>query len=439
MPTSSPATAVADAVRQKRSHASEHARRTLDAIRSRNSALRAFRAIDGATALREAKAVEERVLRGDDLPLAGVPVAIKDNVAQAGLPNRAGRPDGTGTPASHDAEVVTRLRAAGAVIIGRTNMDELAYGVTGSNPHTGQVRNPRKESHHPGGSSAGSGAAVGAGLVPLAIGTDTAGSVRIPASLCGVVGMRPTYGLVPTGGVAPLCPTLDTVGPLARSVSDVALLLSVLAQDPSLATAPTMLVEAVRTMRVASIERGFAVDLDACVRESFGAACALLARLVGELKSIDIPELSGGGRASGPIIGAEASFAWQKELEEHADWFGEEVSGHLVKGAGIKAVRYLRALNDARDVARAIDAALEHYDALVLPTTATLSTNVASMGNQLQFLALTVPFSLGGYPAITVPMGASEDLPMGLQLVGRRNEDARLLGLAAAFERSNTR
>ena len=406
----------------------------LNRIERSNETLLAFRQVDVQTAMQRAKELREIEPQARCAPLFGVPVAIKDNLAQAGQPNRAGRMERAGAPAQVDAAVVNRLINAGAIVVGRTNMDELAYGVTGSNPHTGQVRNARNDKLHPGGSSAGSAAAVAADMVPLAIGTDTAGSVRIPACLNGVVGMRPTHGLVSSDGIAPLCPSLDTAGPIAHTVRDVALLLGVMCGRNDLATAPEELAESVREARVTALEGTFAVEVGEGISRCFDAACKVLAGVVSSLERGPIAELAGGPRASGPIIGAEAAYGWQKEFSEHPDWFGEEVAGHLSKGGTIKAVRFLRAKDDCATVVGAIDAAFEQSDFLALPTMATVATPAGAPGPQLQFLALTVPFSLGGYPSITVPMGEVDGMPTGLQLVGRRGADAKLLALAAAFE-----
>jgi len=402
-------------------------------IDERNEALVALREVARDQAARRADyLVREGAVQA---LLYGVPVVIKDNVAQAGCPNRAGRKDEAGPPAKADAAIVQRLDRAGAIVLARANMDELAYGVTGENPHTGQVRNPWNEKRHPGGSSAGAAVAVASGMVPLAVGTDTAGSVRIPAALCGVVGMCPTHGAVPARGIAPLAPSLDTAGAIGRTVADVAVLASVLTDQPALATAKDSGSVDVSSLRLTALSGAFAVDVDDGVEACFDRAAGLLRECVAAVRREAIPDLAGAPRASGPIIGAEASHAWQQEFEAHPDWFGEEVTGHLARGAAIKAVRYLRAQDERSIVVQAIDRALAESDLLVLPTTATVATPAGAPGPQLQFLGLTVPFSLGGYPSITVPMGRVDGMPAGLQVVGRRGQDAVVIALAAAFER----
>ena len=429
----SPVQSLLDGYRDRSRTPEEEVTERLAHIERRNRALAAIREVCADAALERARSLEKRLEAMAEMPLFGIPVAIKDNVAQAGKPLRAGRNEQAGAPAKTDATIAARLLQAGAILVARANMDELAYGVTGSNPHTGQVRNPADEKRHPGGSSAGSGAAVADGMVPLAVGTDTAGSVRIPASLCGVVGMRPTHGLLPSDGIAPLAPSLDTAGPIAQTVHDAALLLSVLADRPDLVlrTDPRPTVKA---CRVIALEGAFAVEVDPAIRALFDEACGTFSTLATSVQRASAEALASGPRASGPIIGSEAAFAWQAEFDAHPDWFGEEVAGHLTKGAAIKAVRYLRAREECATVVRAIDALFEQADLLILPTTAIVATAAGAPGPQLPFLALTVPFSLGGYPAITVPMGRTEGMPAGLQIVAQCGKDAWVLAAAAAFE-----
>lgn len=409
----------------------DHVQQCLRAIEDKNDELVAMREVYAEAALKQAEDLDKQREKAQQMPLFGVAVAIKDNMGEAGKPNRAGRPDSCQDVAMCDAVVVQRLVDAGAIVIGRANMDELAYGVSGSNPHTGQVRNPLNSKHHPGGSSAGSGAAVGAGMVPIALGTDTAGSVRIPASFCGIVGMRPTHGLVNSKGVAPLCPSFDTVGPMARCVADVARVLSVICADNSLMQPQANLGQ----VRVTALEGAFAVPVDAGVQGLFDKACRDIQSLVAKVKTQTLEVLSMGPRASGPIIGAQASYAWAKQFEANPQSFGEEVAGHLSKGSTIKATRYLRALDDCAAVVKGVDALFDEADVLISPTTAIVATMADDPGSQLPILALTVPFSLGGYPAISVPMGEVDGLGVGLQLIAKRGQDALVLALARAFEK----
>lgn len=405
---------------------------TLVRIEQDDPRLNALRSVDAERALIAAEAVASRLASGQDLPLAGVPVVIKDNVAQAGVPNLAGRALGADEPAETAATLVARLVGAGAVIVGRANMDELAYGVTGTNVHTGPVRNPVDPSKHPGGSSAGSGAAVAGGLVPVAVGTDTGGSVRIPAALCGVVGLRPTRGRVPLRGVAPLSRSLDTAGPLARTVDDAALLLSVLAAEPRLATAHREV--DVKRLRVAFLEAAWPVEVARGIQDLFAETLERLGGLGLRVREGEAYEAAFASRASGPIIGAEASHAWAGALEAHPEGFGEEVRNLLEKGQKIAATRYLRAWDEATAIVEAIDGLFEELDVLLLPTTAATATPVDDPGAQLPYLALTAPFSLSGHPALSVPMGRVDGLPVGLQVAARRGREDVALAVAAALE-----
>lgn len=423
--------ALVNAYRDGSERVVDHVQQCLRAIKDKNDELVAMREVYEEAALKRAEDLDKQQEKAEQMPLFGVAVAIKDSMGEAGKPNRAGRPDSCQDVAARDAVVVKRLVDAGAIVIGRANMDELAYGVSGSNPHTGQVRNPLNSKYHPGGSSAGSGAAVGAGMVPIALGTDTAGSVRIPASFCGIVGMRPTHGLVNNEGVAPLCPSFDTVGPMARCVADVARVLSVICADKSLMQPQANL----RQLRVTALEGAFAVPLDAGVKGLFDKACRDIQSLVAKVKTQTLEVLSMGPRASGPIIGSQASYAWAKQFEANPESFGEEVAGHLSKGATIKATRYLRALEDCAAVVKGIDALFDEADVLISPATAIVATTVDNPGSQLPILALAVPFSLGGYPAISVPMGQVDGLAVGLQIIAKRGQDALVLALAQAFEK----
>jgi aspartyl-tRNA(Asn)/glutamyl-tRNA(Gln) amidotransferase subunit A len=427
------ALAIARGVQSGKTSAQEQCAIALERAKSENPKCLALRSIDSDAAIGRAQEVDRGVKGGAKFALAGVPVVIKDNIGQAGRITGAGRPNGCGAEAQVDSPLVTRLLEAGAVIVGRANMDELAYGVTGSNGHTGQVKNPLNLECHPGGSSAGSAASVAAKMAPLAIGTDTAGSVRIPSALCGLVGLRPTTGLLPSQGIAPLSRSLDTAGPIARSVGDLALLLSVLAANQSYANATA---EAIPTGTRAIVLSGkFAIEVDAEVGKVFEEAVAKFAKLGIAIAKKEEPAIADGPKASGPIIGAEAAYAWAKELEAHPDWFGEEVRGHLTKGATILAGRYLRALDDANRVTAAINRLFQDASIIVLPTTATAATPISNMGAQLKFLALTVPFSLGGFPAISIPMGKVNGMPVGIQIVAKRNEEALLLRVGAALEK----
>jgi aspartyl-tRNA(Asn)/glutamyl-tRNA(Gln) amidotransferase subunit A len=388
--------------------------------------LRAIRTLQPERAWQQAERVAERLRAGERPALAGVPMVIKDNVAWSGLPTFAGRAS-AGAAAQADAVVLQRLLDAGAIVIGTANMDELAYGVTGANPHTGQIRNPVRQDLHPGGSSGGSAAAVAAGIVAAAVGTDTVGSVRIPASLCGVAGLRPAHGLVPAQGVAPLAPSLDCAGPLASSAADLALVMSVMAADPRLACP-----EPLPRPRVLALSGAFPVELNPGVQELFGQAVGRMAAAGWQTQWARCEALQQAPRVAGPIVGFEAARAWGQEFEQHPERFGTEVAGHLSKGLSMPAERYERALQDRRALCAEIDALLERFDLLVLPATAGTATGCDAPGPQLAFLGLAAAFSLSGHAACSMPMGQVGGVPVGLQLAGRST--GAVLAAAAAFE-----
>lgn len=411
--------------------AGEPARDAIERARSLQH-LRSIRSLAPERASQAAGRVSQRLHGGVGLPLAGVPVLVKENIAQAGIPALAGRADRGQSAAAADATVVRRLEEAGAVIIGRATMDELAYGISGGNAHTGQVLHPENPELHPGGSSAGSGSSVAAGIVPVALGTDTAGSVRIPAALCGLVGIRPGTGRCPLDGVAPLSPTLDSVGPLARTVRDAALVLSVLLADRSLYEATS---GAARLDGSAlALDGVFPLALEPGVAERFARAQQVLRAHDVVTERGELASLEQSTRVSGPIIGAEAAYAWARELERDPDQFSPEVAGLLRKGATILATRYLRAMQDRAALRADVDRLFEKHRWLVMPTTTGPATRWAEPLPQLRFLALTTAFSLSGHPCASLPMGRVDGLPVGLQVVARHGDEAGLVQLMTAIE-----
>ncbi|HEY3356798.1 MAG TPA: amidase [Polyangia bacterium] len=393
----------------------------LEALARTQPTLNAFVAVHRARALAEAA-------RPGGGPLAGVPIAVKDNLDEAGVPGPAGCRAYRDRIPPRDATAVARLRAAGAVIVGRTNMHELADGITSANPHHGPVRNPWGRDRHPGGSSGGSGAAVAAGVVPAALGTDTGGSVRIPAALCGVVGLKPTRGLVPTGGVVPLSPTLDHVGVLTRSVADAAALLAVLAP----AAAEPLARPGRGRLRLGVLE-GFAADADGPVGACFAAALRVLEGLGARLRAVSVPRLAEAGRLLGRIYRPEAARAHALQLAARPADFGAEVRATLERGLRADPAGREAALRERELLAAEVAAAMEDVDLLVSPTTPHPAGPLGAPG-PATYLAFTCPFNLTGQPALSLPMGLVDGLPVGLQLAGRPGEDARLLWEAAALE-----
>ena len=357
-------------------------------------------------------------------PLRGVPLAVKDNIDEQGVVCSAGSGAYADRIAPRDAEVVARLRRAGAVIVGRTNMHELADGVTSDNPFYGPVNNPWRLGCHPGGSSGGSAAAVASGSVVAALGTDTGGSVRIPASLCGVVGFKPSRGTVPNDGVVPLSTTLDHVGPLARTVAECAAVWRTIANRAESGPAATRL----------GVLEGFAQEADPGVARLLEQALERLERSGCTLKPVKLEGISRGVRLLAAIYAPEAALYHEPALRSRPTTFGAEVRADLERGLGADPARREAALAEMEALARATATALDDLDAFVCPTTPHPARPHGSPDPHT-YLSFTCPFNLTGQPAVSLPMGLVDGLPVGLQLVGRVGEDSAILGLAEAFER----
>jgi aspartyl-tRNA(Asn)/glutamyl-tRNA(Gln) amidotransferase subunit A len=392
--------------------------------------LNAFVAVHREAALAAAAAVRDEGAEAAGR-LRGVPLAIKDNFDEAGLPSAAGCRAYRDRVPAEDAAAVARLRRAGGVIVGRTNMDELADGTTSENPHHGPVHNPWRHGYHAGGSSGGSAAAVAAGLVAGALGTDTGGSVRIPAALCGVVGFKPSRDLVSTRGVLPLSTTLDHVGTLTRGVADAAALLEVIAErSPGLRDGG---VPQVGRLRVGVLEQ-FGMDADAEVAVALEAALPTFEAAGLTLRPLGLPALAEGGRILTRLYRPEAAAAHGARLHERPDDFGVEVRLDLERGRQADPSKHAAGLAARAALAAQVAAAMADVDLLVCPTTPHAARPHGAPGAG-DYLVYTCPFNATGQPAISIPMGFVEGLPVGLQLVGRPGEDAVVLGAAAAVER----
>jgi aspartyl-tRNA(Asn)/glutamyl-tRNA(Gln) amidotransferase subunit A len=355
--------------------------------------------------------------------LFGLVLAVKDNIDVVGFPTTNGAPYAKSTPA-RTAAVVKMLEAEGALVLGKTNMHELALGATNVNPHFGPTRNPVDPSRITGGSSGGSAGAVAADIAHIALGTDTGGSVRIPAALCGVVGYKPAYGAFPVDGVRPLAPTLDHVGFLARSVSDVAYLMEVLRGVK--AEPPTR-------FRFAVL-RGIA-DVDEEVEKAFWRAVSALEKAGGERFEVDV-DAKRFSHARAAVLLAEAAAVNWGYLKAHGQSMGRDVASLLRVGAALPAAAYIKALEVQREAKAYFASLLKRYDALATPTTAAVAPRIEeadSIAVRPKLLAFTELFNLTGLPAASIPAPAS-GLPVGLQLAS--SDDERLLGVALAYELS---
>jgi len=407
--------------------------------------LNAFVRLCRDTALAEAAAAGQRARAHRRLgPLDGVPIAIKDNIDVAGLPTSNGFGGAPWRVPIQDAEVVRRLRAAGAVILGKLNMHEGALGATNDNPHFGRAINPHRAGFTPGGSSGGSGVAVAAGLCAAALGTDTGGSVRLPAAYCGVVGLKPSYGLVSTRGVVPLSYRLDHVGPLTRTVEDAALMLGAMAgRDPdcpeSRPGAPPPDVAARASLDGVRLGVLRNVDDDApepAVAASFRAACVQLGRLGASIETVELPtyDMARGRRAGFVRVEVEAAFVHGALYQREPERFSAEMRGFLEFGARASAQQLLQA--DRRIALAGFELArcFDRVDAILSPTApqVAFSFDRPPPDNQGGY---TILANFAGCPAISLPMGATPDgLPTGLHVMAPVGREDRVLAVASAYE-----
>jgi len=366
-----------------------------------------------------------------------MPVCVKDIVDVAGMPTTAGGADWVRRP-EEDATVVARLRAAGAVVVGKGNTNEFACGIDGRNPHKGDCRNPWDPARLSGGSSSGPAAAIAAGMADGGIGSDTGGSIRVPAALCGVVGIRPTRGLVPTDGVVPLAWSLDAVGPLARDVTGAALLLDVLAGRPP-TPAPRPEVAGLRLGSAASLTR----LAEEPVADALDAATAGLREAGAEIVDRDLPDLDRAMAIHRIVQACEVAAVHAPWFERQRDRYAPGVRARIEAGYGIGAEAYLRAQRHRRLFTRAFAAAMDGLDAILAPASPILAPPIESEEVTVRgerrpvrtaLLSCVAPLSQLDCPIVTVPAGVREGLPVGLQLIGRPGSEAMLLRIAATVE-----
>lgn len=375
-------------------------------------------------------------------PLHGVPITIKDLFNVAGMPTRAGTratlPEAFQNP-SHDALAVSRLRTAGAIILGKVNMHEIALGITGENVWTGDVKNPRDPSRQAGGSSSGSAASVAAGIAFASLGSDTGGSIRIPASFCGCVGFKPSFGLVPLEGALHLSMTCDHAGPLTRTVADAHVMLEVLSAQHL----PLRKLEKVNGLKFGVPRSWLEGRLGLEVRSGFEN---LLERLrVAGVTVIDVEPLHLGlvNAAYSPLVRAEAAFVHRQALKSGAQGLSPVVRAPLELGLKISAGEYLEGLGYRRAVIAGLEEVLSECDALLLPAaplpaakrgTDTVMLESGPQTHRNAYIELTAPFSLAGLPTLSLPFMLEDGLPVGLQVVGTTGADARVLELGVWLE-----
>jgi aspartyl-tRNA(Asn)/glutamyl-tRNA(Gln) amidotransferase subunit A len=409
----------------------------LSRIATLDPVLNSFITVTAESARREAHAAEQEIRAGRWRgPLHGIPIGLKDLIDVAGVATTAASAVFLDRVPTEDAEVVRRLRAAGAVLLGKQNMHEIAFGGSSVVSHFGPVRNPWDPRHIAGGSSGGSAAAVAAGLCLGAIGTDTGGSVREPPALCGVVGLKPTYGRVSVRGIMPLSPSLDHVGVIARTVADAGILFKAIAdsaQDD--ARAPHT-----GRLRIGIVRSPFFDDLDAEVAASVEQAMALLAGM-----AASVSEISVAVRADATLLSAEAYAYHAASIAATPALFQPETLRRLRTGEKLSAADQDRLRRELRQARQAILAVFERVDVLVSPTVPVPAPTIAELTDhpemlrprEILLLRNTRPFNVWGLPAISLPCGfTSAGLPIGLQIAGPPGREDWVLALAGAYERA---
>ena len=405
----------------------------------RHSGLNALAWVDWEAAAEAAHALDVEARAGRPRgPLHGIPVSIKDLFQVHGMPLRAGTRAALPDLGRAEAELVTRLRAAGALVFAKTNLHEIALGATGENRWTGDVCNPRDPARQAGGSSSGAAVAVASGIGLGAVGSDTGGSVRIPAAFCGVTGFKPSFGAIPLAGGLHLSWSCDHAGPLARSVDDCALLYEAMsARRADHGAAP-------RAPRLAVPADWLEPRLAPAVRDRFEEVLDRLRARGAIVEPVAIPVLPLALGCYTTIVRAEAAFVHRAALAAGGEGFSDLVLPPLQDGARLLAGQYFEAMRVREQVRAGLDAVLARCDALVLPTSPVppplrgqLQVEVAggaTMATRDAVLGQTLPFSLVGVPALSLPMGDAAGLPASLQLVAARDADARLLALGRWVE-----
>ncbi|MEX2648506.1 MAG: amidase [Alphaproteobacteria bacterium] len=413
----------------------EATRACLARIGAQDRRLNAFMTVLDRSALAAARQAERELRAGRDRgPLHGVPVALKDLVAMKGVPTTYGSVPAFRETPRGDAPLVANLRAAGAVVVGKTNLLEFGYGYV--NPIVGQTNNPWDPTRTSGGSSGGSAAAVAAGMVFAAFGTDTGGSIRIPAAYCGVVGLKPSFGLVPLEGALNLAWTLDHGGPLARGADDAAIMLGGLTGRRERAARPAVLAG----VRLGVLAR-FRDDARARpgVGAAFAATCRELRRAGARLADVDAPELDGAIDDLLAIILPEGPISHARFYPRLAASYAQATRREIEHGLRLPAVAYLRALRRRDALRAAVDRLFDRFDALVGPTSpweAPAEDPTLESGDGAAEMSFIAPFNLTGHPAASVACGLGDGgLPVGFQIAGPMGADARVLRLAAAVER----
>ncbi|WP_367107089.1 amidase [uncultured Psychrobacter sp.] len=446
-------TELADLIKNREVSPVDVTKNILEYIDKINPKTNAYISITADTALERAREAETEITAGNYKGIFhGIPIALKDNIYFGQeLTTVGSKIHGSFIPEA-DATVTAKLRAAGAVFTGKLNMHEYAFGADNNNPHFGAVHNPWNPEKIPGGSSGGSGAAVAAHSTYSSLGTDTAGSIRIPSSACGTVGLKPTHGRVSKYGVYPLAWTLDHVGPIAKSVADAAAMLSVISgfdiKDPTSANVPVNdylsgLNGNVKGLRIGINEDYFFKNIDARVEKIIRDRIADLEKLGAIVKPVSMPTLRHAEWTELATCFSEASAIHHRNLQKRLNDFGADIRLLFEIGEMFSAVDYLQAQQVRRQIKKEFMQALSEVDVIITPTLPLIPPSIGENtvdinGNESGYIEnsirLTGPSNLTGLPALSVPAGIAEGMPVGLQIIGRAFDEARVLNVGMAIE-----
>ena len=407
----------------------------LDRIEQNDGELNAYITVRAEEALAEADALEAAAERG---PLWGVPVAIKDVIDVAGTRTTAASKILSDNVATRDATAVERLRRAGAVVLGKLNTHEFAFGAMTTSPHFGPAHNPWSLDRICGGSSGGSGAAAAADLAAGTLGTDTAGSIRIPACLCGVTGLRPSSGLVPNRGVVPVSWTFDTVGPIARSAEDCALLLD------AIAGTGVVVDGGVEGLRI-GVAEALLDRAEPRVAEAIRAGVATLAALGATAEPVEVPMLAESSTIKQLQMLPEATNVHLEWMRTRLGDYGADVRARLLAGLFLPATAYVTGMRARRVYCDGVSRLFERFDVLAAPAMPVVAPRIGEhdvelggerVAYRLALMPFNSPWSLAGLPVLSVPCGFVDGLPVGLALVGRRQAEESVLRAGHAFQRA---
>jgi aspartyl-tRNA(Asn)/glutamyl-tRNA(Gln) amidotransferase subunit A len=436
------------AVQKKEVSPVELAQACLARIEKLNPHLNAFITVTGTEALDAARKAEAEIARGEwKGPLHGIPLAVKDLIETAGVKTTAASAVLQDNVPNADAEVIRRLKSAGAILLGKLNLHEFAYGGSGVIGHFGPARNPWNTAHITGGSSSGSAAAVAACLCYGAIGTDTAGSIRLPAACCGITGLKPTYGLVSARGVIPLSWSLDHVGPMARTAVDAALMLQVIAAyDPQDIGSqkfppvyyPSAIEESIATLRI-GVAHDYWNEVDGEIKSAVDSAVTALGKITAGAQEVELST-----ETDRTLVRCEAYAYHQKYLSAKEKGYDPETLRRIGSGADVTAPQYIQAQRELLQQRRQILQMFERIDLILTPTTPMLAptfTELQAAPDQLRnkemiMLRNTRPFNVYGLPSISLNCGFSKSgLPIGLQIIGAPGSEGSVLGLAHAYQK----